>query len=225
MRIWHISDTHGQHEGLEIPSNVDIVIHSGDSTNYRRWEENLPEWNNFLEWFSALPIKNKIYVPGNHDSYCFYNERSVKSECISNGIHFLNKSSVEVDGRLFYGDPITPEFGSWYYTTKREKMHKHWDLIPEEVDVLITHGPPKGILDLTQTRLGEYELCGDKSLLKKTIELPKLKAHLFGHIHNYKDVINTGLRKVNHITYSNAAAVVDGKIGMGVHFHGNIIEI
>ena len=67
MRIWHISDTHTYHDLLKIPSGIDTVIHSGDCSNPRDPYNNEPEVREFIDWYKELPIKNKIYVAGNHD--------------------------------------------------------------------------------------------------------------------------------------------------------------
>ena len=68
MKIWHISDTHTYHDLLRIPEGVDMVIHSGDCSNPRDPYNNEPEVREFIDWYKELPIKNKIYVPGNHDT-------------------------------------------------------------------------------------------------------------------------------------------------------------
>ena len=68
MKIWHISDTHGYHDLLEIPEGIDMVIHSGDCSNPRDPYNNEPEVRGFIDWFSSLDIKYKVYVAGNHDT-------------------------------------------------------------------------------------------------------------------------------------------------------------
>lgn len=60
MRIWHISDTHGYHNLLSIPKDVDTVIHSGDASNYRDIIRNEIEMYNFIQWYSGIDIPNKI---------------------------------------------------------------------------------------------------------------------------------------------------------------------
>jgi hypothetical protein len=68
MKAWHISDTHMNHSQLVVPEGVDIVIHTGDSTNYRDPFRNEPEMRAFIDWFATLPIPNKVMVAGNHDT-------------------------------------------------------------------------------------------------------------------------------------------------------------
>ena len=67
MKIWHISDTHSLHGQLDVPEGIDIVVHSGDATNWKDPYRNESELRAFIDWFAALPVRNKIFVPGNHD--------------------------------------------------------------------------------------------------------------------------------------------------------------
>ena len=221
LKIHHISDTHAQQWfKMDIPTDTDVLIHSGDATNYHDLARNNNEWLDFIEWYASLPIPIKIYVPGNHDSTCYHENKRVRKMCKDAGIEYLNKDTFSVYGLNFYGDPMTPTFGSWFFTSDRSKIGKHWDLIPEDTDVLITHGPRKGFLDLSTTG-GGLNFCGDSSLGRRIDSLPNLKLHCHGHIHSSKDVINTGVREHNGVFYSNASAVKDGEFNKGIQFHGN----
>ena len=66
MKTWMISDTHAQHQSLIVPTNIECVIHAGDSTNYYDIYRNQPEFKDFLDWFAKLPIKHKVLIAGNH---------------------------------------------------------------------------------------------------------------------------------------------------------------
>ena len=108
----------------------------------------------------------------------------------------------------------------------RHKLDRVWSMaIDDDVDVIITHGPPKGILDLSEDRNGCLEYCGDKSLLNRVKEV-KPKLVLFGHIHNARNIVNTGIRKIYGLEtiFSNATTVTDGKMGK-LTSNGNVIEI
>jgi Icc-related predicted phosphoesterase len=178
LKIWHISDTHGEHHFLSIPEGIDMVIHSGDAANPKNPYTNEPAFRDFLNWFKDLPIKYKIFVAGNHDS-------SVEKRLISrkdfelNNIIYLEHESVQIEGLNIFGSPYTPEFHQWSFNVKREKLHKYWEAIPENTDILVTHGPPKYILD---NDMGVNLGC--TSLYKRVKLLPNLKIHQFGHIHN-----------------------------------------
>tara|TARA_Y100000296_G_C5174834_1_gene259491 strand:- start:2061 stop:2591 length:531 start_codon:yes stop_codon:yes gene_type:complete len=59
------------------------------------------------------------------------------------GIKYLNDSSITIDGIKFWGSPIQPWFHDWAFNRKRgNEIRKHWELIPTNTDVLLTHGPP-----------------------------------------------------------------------------------
>ena len=225
MKIWHISDTHTYHWLLDIPKGVDMVIFSGDCSNPREYILNRDEVLNFLVWFGNLPIKYKVFVAGNHDTSI---EKGYinKFDFSDKGIIYLENESVEIEGIKIWGSPITPEFGiGWAWNRKREKIHKTWDLIPDDTDIVISHGPPFGILDATYDRNNKYDLCGCRNLMKRIIKVnPKLC--LFGHIHNFKDIQNQGTRTVVGLRtiFSNGSVVEDNKFGL-LSSNGNILEI
>lgn len=185
----HISDTHGMHSKLKMPEG-DIAIHSGDFSG-RGTKDDAIE---FLEWFGLLDYKFKIVIAGNHDLFFEKDPSTAEFLCAKNGIIYLNDSGVTLNGIKFWGSPITPQFNGWAFNrarTVRESViysrgrtmsymliKPHWDKIPNDTDVLITHGPPDDILD----RNAGGEKCGCVEL-RKAIERVKPDIHLFGHIH------------------------------------------
>lgn len=224
-RIWHISDTHTYHELLKVPENIDIVIFSGDCTIPKEPHLNEVQVVNFLDWFIKLPIKHKVFVAGNHDVSI---ERGYidKNIFALNHVIYLENETCIIEGIKMWGSPITPTFGEgWAYNVARHKIGRAWENIPKDVDVLITHGPPKNILDLTITRDRELDRCGCKSLFNKVEEI-KPKLHLFGHIHNCEDIINAGTKQIPGLNtiFSNGSVVTDRKFGQ-VTSNGNILEI
>jgi len=225
MKIWHISDTHTFHGLLNIPDGIDMVIHSGDATNPKDHYVNKIEMENFIFWFSKLPIKYKVFVAGNHDT-SIEKKLITKLDFASNGIIYLENDFVEIEGIKIWGSPITPTFGQgWAFNKNRAKTHEVWSKIPDGTDIVICHGPPKGVLDLSYDVKNELEFCGDSSLKKKMMKLnPKLC--LFGHIHNCQDIINAGVLKLSGFDtqYSNGSVVTDGKFGK-LSSNGNIFEL
>ena len=225
MKIWHISDTHTYHGLLTVPEDIDMVIHSGDATNPRDPYASEQEMLNFISWFGSLPIRHKVFVAGNHD-LCIERNLVTKIDFMKNGIVYLENDYTEVEGLKIWGSPFTPSFGQgWAFNKKRSALHDIWKEIPDDVDIVVTHGPPKGILDLAYHQLNCIEFCGDEALRKRMYLLnPKLC--LFGHIHNNEDIINAGTMKLsNHDTiYSNGSVVTDGKFGK-LSSHGNTFEI
>ena len=226
MKIWHISDTHSYHELLEIPEGIDMVIHSGDFSNYYDVFKNEPEALNFLHWFSALEIKHKVLIAGNHDALaCLWNTK-FKELCIDLDIIYLENTDVVIDGLKIWGSPYTPQFGNWHFMKSRAKIDRVWQSIPGDTDILVTHGPPKGILDIAEDRHHSIEFCGCSALKKQVLKMPNLKLMCFGHIHNNTDIINAGTMKlsISDTIFSNGSVLTDGKFGK-LSSNGNTMEL
>ena len=182
MTILHISDTHGLHKQLLDLPPADIIIHSGDITENGTEEEVF----DFVNWFCDLPYKYKIFIAGNHDT-CL---SGVKLEGLDDNCYYLDGSSVIIDGLKFHGIPL---FACDQQNGRLDQLIKR---IPKDIDVLITHIPPLGILDYAdQTNYGNF------ALLEADSEIcPKL--HLFGHVHS-----QNGICKMERTTYSNASLI------------------
>ena len=229
MKILHISDTHGFHSRFpdEKFKDIDVVIHSGDCSNYKDAYRNAIEVADFIEWYKDVPVKYKIYVAGNHDT-SIERKRITKEDFEANGIIYLENSFVNINRVKFYGTPVTPTFGEWAFMKARDKTHHVWEAIPEDTGVLIVHGPPKGIRDLSYDRDGKLEFCGDNALMKRCISLQNtLKFVCFGHIHNMDGVYNQGIStfSMTQTVFSNAACVDDGRFDRGLTSFGNILEL
>lgn len=202
-----------------------MVIHSGDCSNPRDPYNNEPEVRGFIDWYKELPIKHKIYVAGNHDSSI---EKGLvtKKDFADNGIIYLENDYTVIGGIKIFGSPYTPNFGNWSFMKERHKLERLWrDAIPDNTDILVTHGPPKGILDKSENRDHQLECCGDKSLLNRILEVNP-SYHLFGHIHNNGSIINAGIQKLSNYDtwFSNGSVVTDRKFGI-LTSNGNIISI
>lgn len=175
MNITVISDTHGFHRRIKYIPLSDILIHAGDISNFGEEHQVL----DFLDWFSNQPHTFKVFIAGNHDFFFEKeNERYIQKNIPSNVI-YLNDSGCEINGIKIYGSPITPEFMDWAFNRKRGKeIRQHWNKIPTDTDILITHGPPFGILDANQNN---YKTgCED---LLEVVNKIQPKYHIFGHIH------------------------------------------
>lgn len=224
IKIWHFSDTHTYHDMLSVPKDIDIAIFSGDCSNPREPYSNEREVRQFLTWFYKIPARCKIMIAGNHDTSI---EQGLvdKLDIQSLGINYLENDFIEVEGLKIYGSPHTPSFGNWAFMKKREKLHDTWQMIPEDTDIMVVHGPPKGMLDLSYNRENVLEFCGCNALKKRMLAIqPKLC--LFGHIHNTEDIINAGTVKLSKYKtiFSNGSVVTDGKFGK-LSSNGNILEI
>ncbi|HEX6280311.1 MAG TPA: metallophosphatase domain-containing protein [Pyrinomonadaceae bacterium] len=180
MRIVCISDTHDGDEQIAVPDG-DLLIHSGDATTVGTLEQ----LRAFNGWFSGLPHKNKIFVAGNHD-WLFEKKNDLARRLLDPSINYLQDSSIEIDGLKIYGSPWQPRFFDWAFNLNRgTEMAEKWAMIPDDIDILITHGPPHGILDLVP-RKGWDENTGCEELRKRVEQIAthgRLKLHVFGHIH------------------------------------------
>lgn len=217
-----MSDTHGFHADIRIPLDIDVIVHSGDISNHPDSHKNSNEVLSFLDWYESIPCKWKILVAGNHDTSIY--RRLIKPLDIFNrNIIYLENTGCTIDNISFWGSPYTPTFGDWAFMMNRNKINRVWDLIPDSVDVLITHGPPKGILDSAYDfdKHGAIFRCGCKTLLNR-IKQVRPKYHLFGHIHSNKDLINNGILQSAEIgtIFSNASAIDHGG---NIVCYGNIL--
>jgi Icc-related predicted phosphoesterase len=176
----------------------DVLVHSGDATI----TGTLRELQLFNEWFAGLPHKYKIFVAGNHD-WLFEQDRESAESLLDLGIIYLQDSSVELEGFKVYGAPWQPRFFDWAFNLDRgAEMAAKWQLIPDDTQILITHGPPHGILDAVPTA-GRVENAGCEELrarVEMIASLGRLKMHLFGHIH-----CGYGTQKGFGVTFVNAS--------------------
>ena len=194
-RIVCLSDTHNCNDQIAVPDG-DILIHSGDATI----TGTLHEIELFNEWFARLPHPYKIFVAGNHD-WLFEQDREAAESLLDVGIVYLQDSAVEIEGLRFYGSPWQPRFYDWAFNLNRgPEIAEKWRSVPADIDVLITHGPPNGILDGVATRWG-IENAGCEELRSRVEEVSsygRLKLHVFGHIHSgYGTLEEAGVKFVN----------------------------
>ena len=176
MKLVLISDTHANHNKIQIPE-CDILIHSGDFSDVGdRYQV-----EDFLFWLTIQPAKHKIYIAGNHDMK-YESHPHFKREMIINypKVNYLEDSGILLEGLNIYGSPWQPRFFDWGFNLDRGKpLADKWAKIPEDTNILITHGPPYGFGDQTKS----YENVGCWDLLYRINNLPNLKLHVFGHIH------------------------------------------
>jgi hypothetical protein len=179
MKITCISDTHNKHN--HIPTKYltggDCIIHAGDVSG----RGTHAEVEAFLGWYNELPYTHKILISGNHDFFFENASEPIIKATLDKypNITYLNDSGVEIEGLKIWGSPVQPWFYNWAFNRKGTDICKHWDMIPLDTDILITHGPAKGYLDLTI----RGDVTGCPYLLEKITELKNLKLFVHGHIH------------------------------------------
>jgi len=200
-KIVFISDTHNKHKHLtskgmgNILGSGDILVHAGDCTSMGQKHE----INEFLEWFSNTEFEHKIFIAGNHD-FGFEQQTDIDQEFKDLGVTYLFDNDITIDGIKFYGSPWQPEFHNWAFNLPRgEELAAKWEKIPDDVDILITHGPAYGILDYAP--IGGHVGC--EELYRKIAEV-KPKIHVCGHIHD-----SYGQKTMGGIEFLNASTLND----------------
>ncbi len=190
-RLVLISDTHCQLEKLQVPDG-DILVHAGDLT-YRGDIQTIAIE---LAKMKKLPHPTKLLICGNHDWLGEHNPSLMREMCTDAGVTYLDHEAITMASINFFGSAYTPEFYNWSFNVPRDELKPYWDAIPDNTHILVTHGPPRGILD----KCPDGFLAGCDHLLKRTQELPNLTHHIYGHIHE-----GYGIKKVGNVTYINAS--------------------
>jgi calcineurin-like phosphoesterase family protein len=194
-----------QHDRLKLPGG-DLLIHAGDATcsGSRR------ELGEFITWFATLPYAHKIWTPGNHCRSLERHMDDYRVMCEDRGITLLHDSGIEIDGVKIWGSGVSLTFGkNWAFNRDRgPEITKHWDLIPKDTEILITHSPPAAILDLVPD--GTHAGCYD--LYRAICQLPSLKLNVFGHLHRQGQqtaLLNPNFHGDQVILFVNAAVLDD----------------
>jgi Icc-related predicted phosphoesterase len=189
-RITVISDTHTKH-GLipltDLPGG-DLLIHAGDIMNSGYNKNDILD---FCIWFHSLEqYDKKIFIAGNHDRM-FENHPEGVEELLNIyfDIDYLQDEAydlydLDTDTSIkIYGSPWQPEFYAWAFNLPRNSLQltAKWEAIPDNTDILITHGPAFGTLDTVAGRPWDNLGC---NLLAERIAVIKPKIHVCGHIHS-----------------------------------------
>ncbi len=193
MKLVIVSDTHLFHPEIE---KCDLLIHAGDACRYGT----MSELKKFLKWFKAAPAKQKIFVPGNHDKVMEGPRGQNMFKGLEN-VHLLMGESVKIGGFKIWGSPQTPRFFDWAFMYSRG--YAPWEQIPDDTDILITHGPPYGHGDYVPR---DNRVVGCIELLNRVAKV-KPKLHIFGHIHEGRGITRSdGIPGTAFIN----ASIVDG---------------
>ena len=189
LRLVLISDTHQLHREIEVPDG-DIFIHAGDFTMSSESMEAVADFN---DWLGGLPHRYKIVVPGNHE---FFLEADPSERSLLSNATVLINEGIEIEGLRIWGSPVTPMYGGAFGMSSAKDRKRLYARIPQGTDVLVSHGPPFGILD-TAPISGSHEGCRE---LLDAVTRVQPKLHVFGHIHTAYGVFRT-----EHTTFVNAS--------------------
>ncbi len=176
MIIDCISDLHGFTPKLQ---GGDLLLIAGDLTA----RDEPYEFEEFKQWLKNQPYTKKVLIAGNHDNFLAFHEnpRAYFEDAI-----YLCDSGIEINGFKIWGTPWTKNFVGQNPRCKafglnfETQLLERFELIPDNIDILITHSPPEGILDKTWS---SHARAGSPSLKSRVLKMPELKLHLFGHIH------------------------------------------
>ena len=192
MRIVVISDTHGGHEELGVLDG-DVLIHCGDVEHLFRVDPRAV--GKIDDWFGRQHFERIFVIGGNHDLGIEAMVRDGLSP-LANATWLHDRAEV-FKGIRFYGSSWVPMLDGHAFFADDDRLKRAWAQIPDDTDVLITHTPPAGILDVSSSgmRLGCAHLASRLAEIS-----PRL--HCFGHVHN-----SAGQRVVGTTTSLNASSV------------------
>lgn len=205
-RFLIISDTHGMEFGPETKplKRADVAIHCGDLTE----ESKLDEFRASIRTIRDIDAPLKLVIPGNHDFTLdtpSFKQKAAEAGAASDrnsivkvygeieearklfedvrdaGIVLLDEGTHKFDlengaSLTVYASPWTPSFGSWGFQYLPERGHEF--SVEKGTDVVVTHGPPKCILDYTVSR----KRAGSSDLFE-IVARARPRMHCFGHIH------------------------------------------
>lgn len=195
MRVVCIADPHNYFNKIELPEG-DMLIIAGDLSTYKGIEQ----LRDFVQWTKQLDYKYIIVIAGNHDRYIEEHYEDIAWEYQS--FIYLQDYGIDIEGLNIWGSPVSPSYGQWYFMKERgNEIAKVWNKIPEDTDILITHTPPQGVLDVPNLgyNAGENIGCWD---LRERVKEVKPKLHVFGHIHECY-----GEEEINGTTFVNCTLV------------------
>jgi Icc-related predicted phosphoesterase len=174
-RLVLISDSHLRHD-FSVPEG-NVLIHGGDlSMSGAVWEV-----QRALDWLQSLGFEHTVFVAGNHDKVTQDMPGLTRIMARDRGLTWLQDSGVEIEGIKIWGSAWTPTFFNWFWMAERgPEIAAKWAIIPDDTQLLITHGPPRGHGDFSS--YGNVNV-GCEDLLARVENLEALKLHAYGHIH------------------------------------------
>jgi Icc-related predicted phosphoesterase len=219
MKILHISDTHGYYP-LDLPE-ADIVCHTGDYSfinKYSSKSKMVQELEKLNTYFGVLlnMYDVVIFCPGNHD-FIFEQYEKEARDILSNATVLIDEQ-FDFGGYKFYGTPSQPPFFNWAFNHSDKERKIKYDNIPEGINILLTHCPPKDILDTVQRGSNKGMNVGCPILRDSIKERKDLKVSMFGHIHEQPVKIIVE----DNVIYSNGCLVDDRYM---LKVRGNVIEV
>lgn len=190
-----MSDSHGNHEDVDIPE-CDILIHAGDISNFNRAEH----YESFFPWFSSRPAKHKLFIGGNHDDIL---DSEAKQMLLNRfpELTYLEGKLVEINGLRIWGSAIQPRPFQMAFCREHQARVEAWKRMPKDVDIVVSHCPPYGVLDKNVG--GQRVGC---SVLRDALIAKPPILNLFGHIHEEYGITSKRLGDVDCV-FANCSVV------------------
>jgi Icc-related predicted phosphoesterase len=206
VRIVATSDLHGTLP--EIPP-CDLLLIAGDVTPVWNHERNFQAlWlrSKFSDWLNSVPADEIVGVGGNHDF------ELAESPFLSYDLpwRYLDNEAVTISGLKIWGSPLSPTFGNWAFMRDDRGLAEEWAKIPEDVDILMVHGPPFGHRDVTTFYTEHPKHVGSMSLANRLYyeDFPNLQPYDWvdpptsvGSIHIHEDDDSKPIRRKPKIPF------------------------
>lgn len=199
MKICALSDLHGYLPSLNLPE-ADVYTISGDIVplNIQGRVLSSISWYllEFLPWAEKLPCECVILIAGNHDFFFQRINRFTDSffpggsELLTyqktSKVVYLEDEEFVYKGVHFYGTPWIPDLQNWAFYKNSSGLKEVFGKIPEGIDILLTHTPPKvgragKVLQFSSFNFGADYGCQE---LADAIAEKKPKYVLCGHVHS-----------------------------------------
>jgi Icc-related predicted phosphoesterase len=185
MIIDCIADTHGEYPELE---GGDLLIVAGDLTT----NNTETQYDLFGRWLLKQNYKIKVIVAGNHDGLLQRENVGIADA------EYLCDDGIEFEGLKIWGSPwtkwfegVNPHCTAFMLKTEQE-LNEKWSLIPNDIDIVVTHSPMYGIFDTVADRYNKIGRkpklslsCGCPYLRKHVLDRVKPRLHVCGHIHEH----------------------------------------
>jgi len=209
VRVVAASDIHGFADQLSLPDG-DILILAGD------YSGSGSELRAFLRWLKrqAGRYQDVALIPGNHDEALML--PTLRALIESYGVHPLIGREGTFQGLRIYGQPFTPQLGTWPWMASPERLAQIWAAVPAGLDILVSHGPPYGILDIGED--GEH--AGDPAFAANLARM-RPRVVLCGHIHEQAGRLGTANDRATAI---RNVSVVDENYEL-INRTGTIIDL
>ena len=203
MKAIAFSDTHTLFPKVDASK---YMFYAGDyESGANTPEESAAIATLFLNWYRKQQGQYKVLVPGNHDNMFWQDPIGFRKLCEANGVYLLDNEIVNLDGLRVFGSP-------YFYTCRANPTLRLDFPQPGAFDVMVTHVPPKGILDFAQ---GKMENIGSQEL-RDYVQANKPKLHFFGHCHEAYNTLSSPFYNVALRSRNNKKMLINKPVSLEI---------